>query len=73
MRRAWFKRTLGIAVAIAAAGLSSLAQAGILDDVLSRGTIRIAVIGGNPPYSAITPSGEPEGYESISARRLRRR
>jgi polar amino acid transport system substrate-binding protein len=34
-----------------------------LDDVLSRGTIRIAVIGGNPPYSNITVSGEPEGYD----------
>jgi polar amino acid transport system substrate-binding protein len=44
-------------------GVSSTAQANTLEDVLSRGTIRIAVIGGNPPYSTISPSGEPEGYD----------
>jgi polar amino acid transport system substrate-binding protein len=49
---------------------SVTALAGILDDVLSRGTIRIAVIGGNPPYSSMTPAGEPEGYDIDIGKRI---
>ena len=64
MGRSWFREGLRVvAAATFAFGLSGVANAGILDDVLSRGTIRIAVIGGNPPYSTITPSGDPEGYD----------
>jgi polar amino acid transport system substrate-binding protein len=35
----------------------------ILNEVLERGTIRIAIQGGVPPYSVINASGEPEGYD----------
>ena len=38
-------------------------QAGILGDVTQRGNVRIAIIGGNAPYSKLNPSGEPEGYD----------
>jgi polar amino acid transport system substrate-binding protein len=40
----------------------------ILSQVQSRGTLRIAVIGGMAPYSRLTPSGEPEGYDIDIAR-----
>jgi polar amino acid transport system substrate-binding protein len=36
---------------------------GILNEVLQRGTIRIAVQGGVPPYSVINANNEPEGYD----------
>jgi polar amino acid transport system substrate-binding protein len=52
-----------LATAMVCCGLFATAHAGVLDDVLSRGSVRIAVIGGNPPYSAISPTGEPEGYD----------
>ena len=43
---------------------ASAAHAGdVLDQVMKSGTIRIAIIGGNPPYSKMNPSGEPEGYD----------
>ena len=35
----------------------------ILQEVLDRGTVRIAIQGGLPPYAVIKPDGEPEGYE----------
>lgn len=35
----------------------------ILKEVLDRGTLRIAIQGGTPPYSVIKPDGNPEGYE----------
>jgi polar amino acid transport system substrate-binding protein len=31
--------------------------------VLSRGTVRIAVLGSLPPFAQMTPSGVPEGYD----------
>jgi polar amino acid transport system substrate-binding protein len=51
-------------------GFTPAANAGVLDDVLSRGTLRIAVIGGNPPYSSMSPKGEPEGYDIDIGRKL---
>ncbi len=38
-------------------------SASILNDVVSRGTLRIAIIGGLPPYSKTNASGQPEGYD----------
>ena len=35
----------------------------ILKEVLDRGTLRIAVQGGQPPYSIFKPDGTPAGYE----------
>jgi polar amino acid transport system substrate-binding protein len=43
---------------------ASEARAGaVLDQVIKGGTLRVAIIGGNPPYSKMSPSGEPEGYD----------
>ena len=64
MGREWVRNAVRTAASLVVlGGMLTAAQAGILDDVLSRGTIRIAVIGGNPPYSAIAASGDPEGYD----------
>ncbi len=38
-------------------------QGGILADVLKRGVLRVATIGGNPPYSSLDSSGKPVGYD----------
>src|SRR3954470_21635033 len=38
-------------------------EGGILNEILQRGTIRIAVQGGVPPYSVINANNEPEGYD----------
>jgi polar amino acid transport system substrate-binding protein len=64
-----FKRPLqaalaGAALAFAATFAAPSAQAqSILQQVLSRGTVRIAVLGSLPPFSQMTPSGQPEGYD----------
>jgi len=44
-------------------GAGSANAGDVLDQVMKSGTIRIAIIGGNPPYSKMSPSGEPEGYD----------
>jgi polar amino acid transport system substrate-binding protein len=41
-----------------------------LEQVMSSGKLRVAIIGGNPPYSSLTPSGEPEGYDIEIAKRI---
>ncbi len=60
------------AAALAAAGRPAKAQQpqGILQQVLSRGTLRVAVLPSLPPYSRVQPSGEPEGYDIDIAKRL---
>jgi len=62
--------TAGLAAGAAAATLASTvreAQAQqvskILTDVQNRGTLRIATVAGNPPYSSFKPDGTPEGYD----------
>lgn len=63
------RRLLGaIAFGVIAGGfaLSSAAEAqqqSILSDVLKRGVLRVATIGGNPPYSSLGPDGKPVGYD----------
>jgi polar amino acid transport system substrate-binding protein len=63
------KFACGIAIAAGAiaATLPSIGQAAtgdsILNQVLSRGTLRIAIIGGLPPYSRMSANGTPEGYD----------
>jgi polar amino acid transport system substrate-binding protein len=50
----------------AAFGLAAQAQqpqGGILADVLKRGVLRVATVGGNPPYSTVGPDGKPVGYD----------
>ena len=43
---------------------------GLLQGVLSRGTLRIAVLPSLPPYSRVLPTGEPEGYDIDIAKKL---
>src|SRR5262245_37047492 len=68
MKRFVLRAVMALAVAAAVLAVafvtpSHAQQAGILGDVTQRGTVRIAIIGGNPPYSKLNPSGEPEGYD----------
>ncbi len=52
-------------------GAANRAHAGdILQHVLSSGELRIAVMGSLPPYTNVTPSGEPEGYDIDVAKRF---
>lgn len=63
-------KTLAMAV-ISAVSYAGVAHAsGVLDQVLNSGTLRVAIIGGNPPYSKMSPSGEPEGYDIDIAKQL---
>lgn len=64
------RRTLAFGAAGLAAsilgGRAAKAQqtaTGIINEVIKRGTIRIATVAGNPPYSSVSPSGEPQGYD----------
>ena len=45
------------------AAFAQTSPSNIMAEVVKRGTIRIATIGGNPPYSSMSPSGEPQGYD----------
>jgi len=58
------------ALATAVVAVPTARADGILQQVISRGTVRIAVLGSLPPYSRLTPSGEPEGYDIDIAKRL---
>jgi polar amino acid transport system substrate-binding protein len=60
------------ATAVFALGMSSAtAQTpSVLQQIISRGTIRIAVLPSLPPYSRVTPAGTPEGYDIDVAKRL---
>jgi polar amino acid transport system substrate-binding protein len=42
----------------------------ILQSVISRGTLRVAVLPSLPPYSRVLPTGEPEGYDIDVAKKL---
>lgn len=43
---------------------------GLLQGIISRGTLRIAVLPSLPPYSRVLPTGEAEGYDIDIAKRL---
>ena len=58
------------AVAALGSGPASAQAPGTLQQILSRGTLRIAVLPSLPPYSRVTPGGDPEGYDVDIARRL---
>jgi polar amino acid transport system substrate-binding protein len=49
--------------ALALSSAAEAQQSSVLSDVLKRGTIRIATIGGNPPYSSLGTDGKPVGYD----------
>ncbi|MCX7384717.1 MAG: transporter substrate-binding domain-containing protein [Alphaproteobacteria bacterium] len=64
------KRTLALlAAGMLLGGLAThsasaqTAPSNIMADIVKRGTVRIATIAGNPPYSSVSPSGEPQGYD----------
>lgn len=70
-----FRRTvlgalLGVAASLLAAGPASADGPGLLQQIISRGTLRVAVLPSLPPYSKVTPGGEPEGYDIDIAKRL---
>jgi polar amino acid transport system substrate-binding protein len=50
--------------------LGSASADSIINEVLGRGTLRVAVIGGNPPYSSMSPNGQPEGYDIDIAKKI---
>ena len=54
---------LALAAAFAARPAQAQTQQSILQQVLSRGTVRIAVLASLPPFAQMTPSGQPEGYD----------
>lgn len=70
-RRTLATWTLATAVLALTAG-TSVAQSpsGVLQQVLTRGTLRIAVLPSLPPYSRVLPTGEAEGYDIDIAKRL---
>ncbi len=73
-RRALMKASISLAVASATVGyLTTAAEAEgsqILSAVQKRGTLRVATLQGNPPYSAFLPNGQPTGYDVDIARAL---
>jgi polar amino acid transport system substrate-binding protein len=54
---------VALAATFAAPQAGAQTQQSILQQVLSRGTVRIAVLGAQPPFEQMTPSGQPEGYD----------
>jgi polar amino acid transport system substrate-binding protein len=66
-------RTAFVAAAslLGAISLTAHAWAGdILQQVISSGTLRVAVMGSLPPYTNLAPSGDLEGYDIDVAKRL---
>ncbi len=61
---------VGFVVGLGSPDASAQQAPGILQQVLSRGTLRIAVLPSLPPYSRVLPTGEPEGYDIDIARKL---
>ena len=60
----WMKAALaGAALMLSVGGAAAQQNGSILQQVLTRGTVRIAVLGSLPPFAQMTPSGTPEGYD----------
>jgi polar amino acid transport system substrate-binding protein len=60
-----------VASLFASFALAAPAWAGdVLQQVISSGTLRVAVMGSLPPYTNMMPSGELEGYDIDIAKRL---
>ena len=60
-----------IAVTMALGGVPGVAQQpDIVAKVVQRGTLRIATIAGNPPYSSLEANGQPAGYDIEIGKRL---
>ena len=59
-----------IAIAAVAAALAAAAQAGTLDDIQKRGTIRLGYSETSPPFSFKSPQGEIGGYSVELCKRV---
>lgn len=60
-----------LSLALSTFGLTQPSQAGsVLNDVITRGVLRIATVPSNPPYSSVNASGEPEGYDVEIGKRI---
>jgi ABC-type amino acid transport substrate-binding protein len=57
-----FLATLGLWAALGLPATAN-AQSGITADVMQRGVLRVAIAGGNAPYSSIDTNGEAVGYD----------
>ncbi len=55
---------LGVITAVVTAGMiPTMASAGTLDDIKERGTIRVGVLGGEPPWGFTDAKGQPVGVD----------
>ncbi len=62
-RRSWMSAALAGAALMLSVGTAAAQGESTLQQVLQRGTLRIAVLGSMAPYSRLTPTGAPAGYE----------
>ena len=66
------KKLIGLAIAVA--GLTTMpaniASADELDDIISRGTIRVAIDMATPPWGFMNETNEPDGFDVAAARLL---
>lgn len=70
-RRTMLRTLVAASVAVAlSAGAAAAQTPNALQQIITRGTIRIAVLPSLPPYSRVLPTGEPEGYDIDIAKRL---
>ena len=69
-RRAILAGLVASAVSLAVAVPAVAQTPSLLQQIISRGTLRIAVLPSLPPYSRVTPGGDPEGYDIDIARKL---
>jgi polar amino acid transport system substrate-binding protein len=58
-----FIKTMLLVCAAMMVGSAARAESPILQQAESRGTLRIAIIASNPPFSIIKADGQPEGYD----------
>jgi polar amino acid transport system substrate-binding protein len=69
-RRAVLAGLVASAVTLAVIVPAAAQAPSVLQQIISRGTLRVAVLPSLPPYSRVTPGGDPEGYDIDIARRL---
>ncbi len=70
MRGSWMKAALAGAALMLSVGSAAAQTDSTLQQVLQRGTLRIAVLGSMAPYSRLMPTGSPEGYEIEIGKRI---
>ena len=63
MRRRTFVAALGLATMLAAPIFAGIAAAAALEDITSRGTIRVAVPQDFPPFGSVGTDMTPSGYD----------